>query len=137
MALAGVCSPAGLYSHTVPAAALIAALLGGAALLATGSRTTAIACAALVLAHLPPDMITGHKLYWPGGALIGMNVYARPALDFAIELPILTAGWWMLRRAGPTPAWVSRWQVLLLFVLLQAAFDLFAGVGLIKPTACA
>lgn len=137
LALAGVCSPFGLYSHTVPAAALIAAVVAGAALLATGSRATAIACVALVLVHLPPDMITGHKLYWPGGSLIGLNVYARPALDFIIELPILAAGWWLLRRARATPAWLCRWEVLLSLALLQASFDFVSGFGLIKPTACA
>ena len=43
----GVCNPYGLYSHTVHAVVLQAAVIGGAAFLATGSLTTA-ACFASV-----------------------------------------------------------------------------------------
>src|SRR4051794_9062187 len=43
------CNPHGLYSHTVPAAALIAAVTGAAAYLGTNQRATGLLAALLVL----------------------------------------------------------------------------------------
>lgn len=136
LALAGVCNPYGLYSHTVPAAALLAAVVGGAALLVTGSRATAIASALMVLLHLPLDLVTGHKIFWPGGPMMGLYLYQRPLLDFVIEAPMLLAGWWLLRRSRSAPRWAT--SVLVLGTLLggQAVIDLAVRGG-VKPTACA
>jgi hypothetical protein len=135
-ALAGVCNPYGLYSHTVHAAALQAAVLGGAALLVTGSRPTALASALMVLLHLPPDLITGYKIFWPGGPMMGLYVYEHPLLDFLIEAPILIVGWWLLRRTGGAPRWAT--SVLVLGALLagQGALDILTRNGGAKPSAC-
>jgi hypothetical protein len=132
-AAAGVCNPDGLYSHTIPAAALTAVLLAAAALLTTGSRTTAAATAFVVLAHLPADLVTGHKVYWPGGALLGLGWYAHRGLDFAVEIPVAIGGWWLLRRSGGAPRWAATGVAATALVLAQAVFD----VGYVsKPTAC-
>ncbi|HET9012477.1 MAG TPA: hypothetical protein VFN38_11720 [Gemmatimonadaceae bacterium] len=133
-AFAGICSPYGLYSHTVPAAALAAAVLGGLAFLATGSRIGGCVVAAVVMAHLPLDLVTGFKIYWPGGPLLGMYLYERPLLDFAAEAPVVLAGWWLLRRTGKGPRWASLAVTALGLVLLQGTFDLLHR-GL-KPTGC-
>ena len=133
-ALAGVCSPYGLYSHTLPAAALIAAVLGGAAFLTTGSRAAGALVAAVVLAHLPLDLVTGWKLYWPGGPLLGLHLYQRPLLDFLVETPLLLGGWWLLRRGGRGPRWAAVGATALGLVLLQGAFDLVERD--LKPTGC-
>jgi hypothetical protein len=134
-ALAGFCSPYGLYSHTVHAAALTGAVLGGVAFLATGSRAAGLITLLVVLAHLPLDLVTGHKIFWPGGPLIGLNLYRRPLLDFIVELPILLAGWWLLRRRGHGPRWAASAATAVALVLGQGAFDLLER-GL-KPTGCA
>jgi hypothetical protein len=134
-ALAGICSPYGLYSHTVHAAVLTAAVLGGGAFLATGSRGGGLLTALVVLAHLPLDLVTGHKIFWPGGPLIGLHLYRRPLLDFVVEVPILVAGWWLLRRSGRGPGWAASAAMVGALVLGQATFDLLER-GL-KPTACA
>ena len=133
-ALAGICSPYGLYSHTVPAAALTAAVLGGIAFLATGSRIAGVVSAAVVLAHLPLDLVTGYKIYWPGGPLMGLHLYERPVLDFFAEVPIVLAGWWLLRRTGRGPRWTSLAAAALGLVLVQGVFDVLHR-GL-KPTGC-
>ncbi len=96
----GICSPYGLYSHTVPAIALETAVVGGAAVLITGSRPFAIAIAALVPLHLAADFLTMHKLLWPGGDFAGLNLYAVPVADFLLEAPIVVVGWLVLRRSG-------------------------------------
>lgn len=134
-ALAGVCNPYGLYSHTVHSAVLQAAVLGGAALLVTGSRATAFASALMVLLHLPPDLITGHKIFWPGGPMVGLYLYERPLLDFLLEAPILVIGWWLLRRTESAPRWATSVLVLGVLLAAQGALDLMAGNGA-KPSAC-
>ena len=136
--VAGICSPSGLYSHTLHAVILQAAILSGAALLATGSRATALALAILVLLHVPADLMTGQKLLVPGGELIGLHLYTRPLIDFLLEAPVAMVGWWLLRQSGRGPKWATSWLVIGLVVLLQTGFDVVAanrGVG-VKPNAC-
>jgi hypothetical protein len=133
-ALAGICSPYGLYSHTVPAAVLTGAILGGIAFLATGSRTTGLVIAGVVLAHLPLDFVTGHKIFWPGGPLLGLDLYRWPLRDFLLELPVALGGWWLLRRSGAGPRWATIGLAAGALVLVQATFDLVKG-GL-KPSGC-
>jgi hypothetical protein len=135
LALAGVCNPYGLYSHTVPSVALQAAVLGGAALLVTGDRATAFASALMVFLHLPPDLVTGHKIFWPGGPMLGLHLYERPLLDFLVEAPLLIAGWWLLRRSPGAPRWGTSVLSLVLLLAGQGAIDLLARDGL-KPSAC-
>jgi hypothetical protein len=131
--VAGICNPYGLYSHTVPVLALTGAVLGGIAFLATGSRVAGLVTAALVLAHLPPDLVTGHKILWPGGPLLGLYLYQRPLLDFLVEVPIALAGWWLLRRSGRGPRWATTGAAALILVLVQATFDMRSRD---KPNAC-
>lgn len=132
------CNPNGLYSHTVPAAALIAAIVGAMAFLTTGQRATGLLCAVLVLAHLPPDFITGHKLFWPGGEIVGLRLYDRPVLDFLLESVIVAVGWWMMRRREWTPRWATGTAALVSLLALQTAADIVGALrGGMKPSVCA
>jgi hypothetical protein len=133
-ALVGVCSPYGLYSHTVPAAVLTGAVLGGIVFLLTGSRIAGLVMVGVVLAHLPLDLVTGRKIYWPGGPMLGLSLYQRPLLDFVAEVPLLVGGWWLLRRSGRGPRWAALGVVALSLVAGQAVFDgLNRGL---KPSGC-
>lgn len=136
--VAGICNPYGLYSHTLPAAALIAAVTGVIAYVATGRLVTGVLAAVLVLAHLPPDYITGRKLFWPGGELLGLRLYEEPLLDFVLEALIATGGWWLVRSRSWAPRWATGWSALVALLLLQGALDI-AGArgGGTKPNACA
>jgi hypothetical protein len=134
-AVIGICSPYGLYSHTVPAAALTGAVLGGIAFLATGSRAAGLLTVAVVLAHLPLDLVTGHKLYWPGGPLMGLGLYDRPLLDFLVELPVTLGGWWLLRRDRRAPRWATTGAAALALVVVQGTFDVLHRS--LKPSGCA
>ena len=133
-AVAGVCSPFGLYSHTVPAALLCGAVLAGVVWL-LGHRETAMLLPAAVLLHLPPDYLTGHKLLWPGGELHGLRLYDRRLVDFVIESAVLLAGWAMIRWRVSIPGWARAVQSVLLLVAVQGGMDAFLRMGL-KPTAC-
>jgi hypothetical protein len=136
--LAGSCNPYGLYSHTLPAAALIAAVTGAAAYFATRQRATGLLAALLVLAHLPPDFVTGSKLFWPGGELRGLRLYDRPLADFVLEAALVTGGWRLLRARSWAPRWATSWLALVSLLVLQATADVIgAARGGVKPSTCA
>ena len=132
------CNPYGLYSHTLPAAALIAAVMGAAAYLATGTRSTGLLAALLVLAHVPLDFVTGYKLFWPGGELSGLRLYNQPAADFVLESLLATAGWWTIRARPWAPRWATTWTALAALLLVQGAMDIAGKArGGVKPSSCA
>lgn len=134
----GICSPYGLYSHTVWAVAIEAVLAGGLAYLATGSRSIALSFGAVVLLHIAGDYFTGRKLLVPGGDMVGLQGYDHPGWDFMLEAVAVGSGWWLLRRSGHQPRWATSVWLLLLTLGVQAAFDMAAtGTGRSqKPTAC-
>ena len=136
--LARSCNPYGLYSHTLPAVVIIAAVAGAIAYVATDQRATGVIAAMLVLAHIPLDYVTGHKLFWPGGELMGLRLYDHPLADFALEALIVVGGWWLVRSRRWAPRWASGWLALAVVLLAQGALDV-AGArrGGVKPNACA
>lgn len=136
--MAGRCNPNGLYSHTVPAAVLIAAVMGAIVFLSTGGRGAGLAATALTLAHIPLDYVTGYKLFWPGGEIIGLRLYEYPVADFFVEAALVAAGWWILRTRRGAPRWAVGWPALAAMLILQATVDVVgkARNGL-KPSACA
>ncbi|MEP6619658.1 MAG: metal-dependent hydrolase [bacterium] len=137
-AITGFCNPFGLFSHTVPAVALEAAVIGGVAFLATESVATAALFVTVVGVHVFGDLITGHKLFWPGGELVGVHLYTRAVLDWMLETPIALAGWWMLRRSGGAPRWAASTMAALALVIGQTGFDYYAFTHIrgVKPNAC-
>jgi len=136
--VAGSCNPHGLYSHTLPAAALIAVVTGAVAYAATGRRVTGLLVAVLVLAHLPLDYVTGRKLFWPGGELEGLRLYDYPIADFAVESLLAAAGWWLVRSRAWAPRWATGWVALAAMLVLQGTLDVLgARNNGLKPTACA
>src|SRR5688572_30885343 len=51
---------------------------------------------------------------WPGGPLVGLSLYERPALDFLVEAPVIVAGWLLYRRSLPALSRNSRYSMALL-----------------------
>lgn len=138
LALAGECNPVGLYSHTIPAVALEAAVVGGLALLLTNSRAAAALFATVVVLHPVGDFFTGSKLLLPGGDVHGLNLYDRALIDFVLEASLAVAGWWLIRRAAIAPRWaISKWT-LAAFLVAQGLLDVFADTYArgIKPNGC-
>ena len=134
----GICSPYGLFSHTLHAVVLEAAVVGGIALLATGSWRIAFTFVVVVLVHVPADLITGRKLVVPGGKMFGLRLYDVPLYDWLVETPLVLVGWWLLRGSGQAPRWAMSVWALGLIVLMQTAVDVagaLRGQGL-KPSAC-
>ena len=136
-AVASVCNPYGAYSHSVPAVLLLAIAAAALALAVTRNRATAFLVGVLVVAHLPPDYITGQKMLWPNGPVVGFHLYNHPLRDFATEVPIVVLGWAMLRRAAPVPWWARSVLTLVVLILLQGAMDASIRPDTsLKPTAC-
>src|ERR1039458_7715079 len=86
--LAKVCSPYGVYSHSLPAIAVLAAITMVLAYAGTRSGAIALVFGLVVLAHVPLDWITGEKALWLHGPVVGLNLYRLPAVDFVLELPM-------------------------------------------------
>ena len=86
----------------MPAAALLAVVVGALAYFFTDQRATGVLAALLVLAHLPLDFITGRKLFWPGGELMGLRLYDHPIGDFVVEVALVVA-----RLVAAAPAGVG------------------------------
>ena len=124
--LARFCNPLSVFSHSLPAVAMLAVLFGVLAALHTRSVATALLVAALVVLHLPADYITGHKALWIGGPVVGLNVYRWEWLDTLVELPIIVAGWWLLRRTRFRTRWVVSGLALGALLAVQASFGIAA-----------
>jgi len=132
------CNPHGLYSHTVPAAALFAVVFGAVAYYFTGQRATGLLSTLLVLAHLPADFITGHKLFWPGGELMGLQLYDyHPIVDVVLESALVVFSWRLLRSRTWAPRWATRRATLVCLIVVQITIQV-AGTtrGGVKPSAC-
>jgi len=133
LAFAHVCSPYGLYSHSIPALALEAPLAAAICWAVTRDRRVAIAAALLIALHLPLDFVTGSKVFWPGAPFIGADFYKYPLADVAIELPMVLAGWWYARkRMSDSGIWLHK-TAIVLFVALQCALNVSKLVDFKPP----
>ena len=131
------CNPHGLYSHTLPAAALLAVVFGAVAYYFTGRRATGLLSALLVLVHLPLDFITGRKLFWPGAEMMGLRLYDHPIGDFVVEAALVVLGWWLLRRRQWAPRWATGRAALVWLLVFQIAVEAVGTArGGVKPSAC-
>jgi hypothetical protein len=131
------CNPYGLYSHTLPAAALLAVVVGALAYFFTDQRATGVLAALLVLGHLPLDFITGRKLFWPGAELMGLRLYEHPIPDLVIEFALVLFGWWLLRRREWAPPWATGRAALVVLFLIQLSVETAGTIkGGTKPSSC-
>jgi hypothetical protein len=121
--LAGATRTCGLYSHSVPAALVLAAGTYAAMFAWLRRSWPAAAIALAVFLHIPADWVTGTKLMWPGGPVSSLVLYQRPYLDFALETTILLACWAMVRRDAGVPRLLRGWPLIALLIATQGAFD--------------
>ncbi|MEO5590097.1 MAG: metal-dependent hydrolase [Gemmatimonadaceae bacterium] len=87
----------GMYSHSLPAVLVLAAIASGAFFAFSRDWEGILLVAAVVLSHVLMDYVTGIKPLWPGGAMIGLQLYHAPAIDFVIETVVVIAGWFLYR----------------------------------------
>ena len=132
-----ICGENGLYSHSLPSIAIQAVVLGGAAMLWRRSAGAGALVAAMVVLHLGADYITGLKVLWGGGPVVGLNLYSHPVADFLLEAVVTFGGWRMLRASPARDRWSSAPMVLAMLLMAQAALDIASyALGPIKPNGC-
>ena len=114
-----------LYTHAMPAVFILAAAAGVLSWEIYHRRATTNLVVALVLLHVAMDLLTGFKPYWPGGPSLGLSLYHRPAVDFALEASLAVTGWVILRRTPGAPRAAVHWLALLGLLGLQGGMDLW------------
>jgi hypothetical protein len=91
--------------HGLPLVSVGAIVAGAAAAWrapAHARRRAALLVGGLYLAHWLCDAITGRKPTWPGGPIVGLDLYRRPVADFAFEAAVVAAGWLLWRGSLPS-----------------------------------
>jgi hypothetical protein len=126
MCVAGTYNPAGILSHSVPAVVIL--MLTGFAGYAAATRdwTGALVIAALILSHMLLDWVTGYKPTWPGGPMIGLELYNYPVADFIAEGIVIVAGALLYARTLPPRRrpWVDLSIMLGALLALQLTIDI-------------
>ena len=117
-----------IFTHSIPAVLLCAAIAGlfHAALRQPGARYITLAW----LLHWPADLLTGRKPMLTGSALVGLDLYSLPVVDFALESVIVAAACVIYARRFAPRAELRRVVVLLgtALVLLQGFVDVTLAV---------
>jgi hypothetical protein len=119
-AVACVAAPLGtsaMWSHSIPAATALTATLAVTAYLLTGDHGIVALTGAVAISHVLADYVTGIKPTWPGGPMIGLDLYSHPLGDVAVETAVLVLGWAVYRRSLPPEVRSSRLTWALLVVL--------------------
>jgi membrane-bound metal-dependent hydrolase YbcI (DUF457 family) len=115
-----------MLSHSIPAVLLFAIIGFVAYVVATRDWTGAFVIAAVILSHLMLDWITGYKPTWPGGPMIGLQLYDHPLADFVAEGIVIFAGALLYGRTLPARRrpWVDISIMLGVLLALQLTIDI-------------
>ncbi len=119
--------PYGLYTHGFIPVAIAAALAALFTYVLLQDAKGALLVALVVASHWGLDYFTGIKPTWPGGPIVGMNLYARPAVDVILESATILVGWLLYRRTLPQSVRNNRWTYAILFTL--CALQVLAGAA--------
>lgn len=88
-----------MWSHSLPAVLALATALALTSYAVTRDPAATGLTVAIVVSHLLVDYLTGIKPTWPGGPMVGLDLYAHPAWDFVLESALIIVGWWIYRRS--------------------------------------
>jgi hypothetical protein len=130
---AGMCianqdrGPYGLYTHGFYVIA--GASLAAAAFYTIFRRDTVggFVIGFTVVSHYALDYLTGQKPTWPGGPIIGLQLYNRPVIDLVLEGATILIGWFLYRRTLPRDVRNDGMVYAILFALL--ALQIIAGLA--------
>lgn len=95
-----------IYSHAIPAVAVMGLAIGALWKLRGGSVAAAAVLALVCMLHWPADFFTGCKPTMLHGPWVGLGFYRRPVGDLLAEGTLLVVGWSLIRRQKPS---FSRW----------------------------
>lgn len=125
LCLTGTYDPQEMLSHSVPAVMLFALAGFSGYALVTRDWLSALVIAALILSHMLLDWVTGYKPTWPGGPMIGLQLYDRPIADFIAEGIVIVFGTLLYGRTLPPRQrpWVDVSIMLGALLALQLTID--------------
>lgn len=123
LSLAGLDGTA--LTHTGPAAAGLALLVGALGWLMTRRWLASVLLAALIASHFLADLVTSKLALWTGGPVAGWGLYGRPWINFGLEATVIVVGWALYRRTLPEP----RRGHPLVFVMLGVLLALQAAIA--------
>jgi membrane-bound metal-dependent hydrolase YbcI (DUF457 family) len=125
LCLAGAYNPQGMLSHSMPVIAFLALLGFGVYGVATRDWRAAGVVAAVVVSHMLLDWVTGYKPTWPGGPMIGLQLYSRPVADFVAEGVVIAIGALLYAKTLPPRRrpWIDVSAMLGALLLLQLSID--------------
>ena len=126
LCLAGKSNPVEMLSHSIPAVAFLALVaLAGYGIIARDWKGGAI-LAAVVVSHMLLDWITGNKPTWPGGPMVGLELYSHPIGDFVAEAVVIGIGGMLYARtlALRKRPWLDVSVMVGALLLIQLAIDI-------------
>jgi membrane-bound metal-dependent hydrolase YbcI (DUF457 family) len=127
LCIVGGYDPRQMLSHSFPAV-LIFALAGFIAYtLITRDRVGGAIIAAVIVSHMMLDWITGTKPTWPGGPMIGLQLYSHPVADFFAEGIVIAIG--AIAYARTLPARRRPWPDLMIMLGALLALQLTIDVA--------
>jgi hypothetical protein len=126
LCLAGKSNPIEMLSHSIPVVAVLALVALAAYGMITGDWKGGAVVAAVVVSHMLLDWITGNKPTWPGGPMIGLELYAHPIADFVAEAAVIGIGGVLYARtlSPQKRPWVDVSMMLGALILIQLAIDI-------------
>ncbi|HEX6965437.1 MAG TPA: hypothetical protein VF166_06530 [Gemmatimonadaceae bacterium] len=118
-----------MWTHSIPAVLAIAVVFAIGYLIARRDVAGAALLGGVVISHILVDYLTGLKPTWPGGPMIGLQLYDHPRWDVLLETLVIVLGWIVYLRSLPKQraqrrtAWVMLGALVVLQVLAGAAFE--------------
>ena len=116
----------GMFTHSLPAVGLLGIAFAVGWFVVSRDATGTLLVFAVVVTHAAGDYFTGIKPTWPGGPMIGLQLYRQPMIDFALEATVILIGWLFYRKSFSPEKRSSRDVMLMLIVLIliQLAADI-------------
>jgi hypothetical protein len=126
LCLAGKSNPIEMLSHSIPAVAFFALVAWAGYGIVKRDWKGGGVLAAVVISHMFLDWITGNKPTWPGGPMIGLELYAHPIADFVAEAVVIGIGGVLYARTlSPRKRpWLDVSMMLGALLLIQLAIDI-------------
>jgi hypothetical protein len=125
LCFAGSYSSREMLSHSIPAVVVFTVAGFLAYALIARDRIGGAIVGAVILSHMFLDWITGTKPTWPGGPMIGLQLYSHPVADFIAEGIVITAGALVYARTLPPRRrpWLDLTIMLGALLALQLTID--------------
>ncbi|MEO7822539.1 MAG: metal-dependent hydrolase [Gemmatimonadaceae bacterium] len=135
LCLAGAYDPRGMLSHSLPAVAVLSAIVLSTYRVKRGDMISGLIVAGVVISHMVLDWITGSKPTWPGGPMIGLRLYAHPIADLFLESAVIIVGVFLYRRSlsARSRPWIDVAAMVGALVVMQAVITIARALTVSLP----